>query len=157
MGHTYSTMNVNNVNNVNNVEEDYSIEDNNLNQDDKKESHEEINKPEIIYSTDDVFVIRRNGIPVCYLHSTQDIDSLFDEYVDEVYHEYFIHLHLYMYFKDEVDISDNKNPFLIRKVNIMSKSRNVLSFIDTIEESVCLEQISYHNPTKKYNDIEKDE
>ena len=153
MGHTYSTMN---VNNVINVEEDYSIEDNNLNQDDKKESKEEINKPEIIYSTDDVFVIRRNGIPVCYLHSTQDIDSVFDEYVDEVYHEYFIHLYLYMYFKDEIDISDNKNPFLIRKVNIMSKSRNVLSFIDTIEESVCLEQISYHKPNKNDDNLKED-
>lgn len=150
MGHTYSTMN------VNNVEEDYSIEDNNLNQDDKKESQEEMSKPEIIYSTDDVFVIRRNGIPVCYLHSTQDIDNIFNEYVDEIFHEYFIHLHLYMYFKDEIEISDNKNPFLIRKVNIMSKSRNVLSFIDTIEESICLEQISYHKPNKN-DDILKEE
>ena len=41
MGHTYSTMN---VNNVINVEEDYSIEDNNLNQDDKKETQEEIER-----------------------------------------------------------------------------------------------------------------
>jgi hypothetical protein len=153
MGHTYSTMN---VNNVINVEEDYSIEDNNLNQDDKKETQEEMNKPEIIYSTDDVFVIRRNGIPVCYLHSTQDIDNVFDEYVDEVFHEYFTHLHLCMYFKDEIEISDNKNPFLIRKVNIMSKSRNVLSFIDTIEESISLEQISYHKPNKK-DDVLKEE
>ena len=153
MGHTYSTMN---VNNVINVDEDYSIEDNNLNQDDKKETQNEMNNPEIIYSTDDVFVIRRNGIPVCYLHSTQDIDNVFDEYVDEVFHEYFIHLHLYMYFKDEIEISDNKNPFLIRKVNIMSKSRNVLSFIDTIEESICLEQISYHKPNKN-DDVLKEE
>ena len=145
MGHTYSTMN---VNNVINVEEDYSIEDNNLNQDDKKEVQEEMNKSCIIYSTDDVFVIRRNGIPVCYLHSTQKVDEVFDEYVDEVFHEYFIHLHLSMYFKDEIEISDNKNPFLVRKVNIMSKSRNILSFIDTIEESICLEQISYHKPNK---------
>ncbi len=152
MGHTYSTMN---VNNVINVEEDYSIEDNNLNQDDKKETHEEMSKPEIIYSTDDVFVIRRNGIPVCYLHSTQNIDHVFDEYVDEVYQEYFIHLHLSMYFKDEIEISDNKNPFLIRKVNIMSKNRNVLSFINTIEESICLEQISYYQPHK--NDDLKEE
>jgi hypothetical protein len=153
MGHTYSNMN---VNNVINAEEDYSIEDNKLNQDDKKESQEELNKPEIIYSTDDVFVIRRNGIPVCYIHSTQDIDHIFDEYVDEVFHEYFIHLHLSMYFKDEIDIYDNKNPFLIRKVNIMRKSRNVLSFIDTIEESVCLEQISYYKPNKNEDSLKEE-